>query len=153
MIDFFSTLPHCSIFGNPALGASLMAGNILIALAYYIIPVSIVILARRRDMKPHKHKIAYLFALFILSCGTGHILEALALSQGGQNWEWVVAGMNAFTAAVSLFTAGYVVMWLPSLIHAHQSDQDALKLYRDGYFKDNTGRERKQTCVTSLGDG
>jgi signal transduction histidine kinase/CheY-like chemotaxis protein len=76
-----------------------------IALAYFSIPLALVVIARRRSDLVFR-PLLWLFAAFILLCGTTHWLDLLTL--------WVPAyGLQALvkvaTAAVSIFTA--VALW------------------------------------------
>lgn len=80
-------------------------GNIGIALAYFSIPVVLLRFARRRRDLVFK-PVFWLFAAFILLCGTGHLADLLTL--------WVPAyrletGIKVATALVSLATAA--VLW------------------------------------------
>ncbi len=81
------------------------ASDILIAAAYFSIPVVLVLfLRRRRDLafKP----IFGLFAAFILACGTTHVLGALTL------WVpvyWLDGAIKAITASLSVATA--IMLW------------------------------------------
>jgi hypothetical protein len=72
-----------------------------IALAYFSIPVALIVIARqRRDLvfRP----LLWLFAAFILLCGTTHWLDVLTLWVPAYGLEATVKGA---IVAVSLFTA------------------------------------------------
>ena len=104
-------LPHgFCIAWNPQLLAMHVISDLLIAIAYFSIPIGIVYVARRRPdavLQP----IYYLFAAFILACGVTHVMGILTL--------WVplyyTQGITKMvTALVSVVTAIYL---LPKLKH------------------------------------
>ena len=98
--------PHgfCLLW-EPGLVWTYALSDIMIGLAYFSIPVALIIVARRRSdliFRP----LLWLFAAFILLCGTTHWLDLLTL--------WVPAyglagAVKAATAGVSFFTA--VALW------------------------------------------
>ncbi len=83
--------------------------NLTIALAYFTIPVVLASFAwRRRDLvfKP----VFWLFAAFILLCGTGHLIDLFTLWVPAYRLDAVV---KLSTAAVSLATAMALVPLMP----------------------------------------
>ena len=68
-------LPHgqCLLWGSALLWLHLIA-DAVIATAYYSIPVTLGTLVWKRKDLPLS-RIFWLFGLFILGCGTGHLLE------------------------------------------------------------------------------
>lgn len=104
-------LPHgFCIAWNPQLLAMHVISDLLIALAYFSIPIGIVYVAKRRPdavLQP----IYYLFAAFILACGITHVMGILTL------WFplYYTQGITkVVTALVSVTTAVYL---LPKLKH------------------------------------
>jgi signal transduction histidine kinase len=104
-------LPHgFCIAWNPQLLAMHVISDLLIAIAYFSIPIGIVYVAKRRPdavLQP----VYYLFAAFILACGVTHVMGILTL--------WVplyyTQGITKMvTALVSIATAIYL---LPKLKH------------------------------------
>ena len=86
--------------------------DFLIALAYYSIPLLLLYFVRQRQDVPFQG-IFLLFSAFILSCGTGHLLEILTL------WYpvyWLSGLMKAITAIVSLYTASELVPLIPKAL-------------------------------------
>jgi PAS domain S-box-containing protein len=80
----------------------------LITLSYYCIPLALVYLVRKRRDLPFNW-IFYMFGLFILGCGTTHLMEIWTV------WHptYLLAGViKAITAGISVLTA---VMLLPLL--------------------------------------
>ncbi len=98
--------------------------NIAIGLAYFSIPVALVVFARRRRDLVFR-PVFWLFAAFILLCGAGHWLDLLTLWVPAYGAEGVV---KAVTALVSVVTAA--ALWplmpkalaLPSLAQMREAD-------------------------------
>ena len=76
-----------------------------IALAYFSIPVALAVIARRRSDLVFR-PLLWLFAAFILLCGTTHWLDLITLWVPAYGLQAIV---KAMTAAVSVFTA--VALW------------------------------------------
>jgi signal transduction histidine kinase len=102
---------HCFLW-TPSLLWTMVSSNLLIAIAYYSIPVALLTLVRKREDLVHK-PIFILFAIFIFSCGTTHLVKVWTL------WEpvyWLQGAMDAITAGASILTA--VILWplLPRIV-------------------------------------
>jgi signal transduction histidine kinase len=137
MIDYFQRLlgerglaPHgfCLLW-DPALIWTHVISDALIGLAYFSIPVAIAyFLTHRRDIA--FSWVVWLFAAFILACGTTHFLSIWTLWHPDYGIEGLV---KATTAAVSVVTA--VALWpllpravaLPSPAQLQRAN-DALRL-------------------------
>ncbi|HVS51996.1 MAG TPA: PAS domain S-box protein [Opitutaceae bacterium] len=89
-----------------------VVSDVCIALAYFSIPLSLALVWRRRNDVPH-HWLFALFAVFILACGTTHLLEAWNVWHADY---WLSAGVKVFTAAMSGLTAVLLVRHLPALL-------------------------------------
>ncbi|TCH99924.1 histidine kinase [Roseococcus sp. SYP-B2431] len=85
--------------------------DLLIALSYFSIPIAMVAFLRRRPDIEFGW-LVWLFAAFILFCGTTHVLSILTL---WQPYYWLEGSVKAATAGVSLVTA--ILLWplLPRL--------------------------------------
>ncbi|MCM2359632.1 MAG: PAS domain-containing protein, partial [Geobacteraceae bacterium] len=99
-------LPHGTCLSwRPALMWTHIVSDSLIALAYYSIPVALIVLVRRRrDLQ--FNWMFVLFGVFIMACGTGHLLSLYNL------WvpDYMTSGIvKAITAFVSVITA--VILW------------------------------------------
>jgi len=115
---FFSSngfMPHgfCLLW-RPDILALHAISDLVIAAAYFSIPLAILSFVRRRaDLAPEHKRVAVLFSVFILACGLTHVMAVLVLW-----WPFYVEDglIKAFTALVSLFTA--VALWpmLPRLL-------------------------------------
>jgi PAS domain S-box-containing protein len=100
---------HCFLW-TPSLLWTLVGSNILIALAYYSIPVTLLTLVRRRSDLVHK-RVFVLFAIFIFGCGTTHLVKVMTI------WlpvYWLQGGVDVLTAGASVLTA--LLLW-PLLPH------------------------------------
>jgi len=84
----------------------------LIALSYYLIPVTLFYFVRKRSDLPF-HWMFLMFGIFILGCGTTHAMEVWTLWHG----TYRVAGViKAVTAVASVATAGLLVLLLPQAL-------------------------------------
>lgn len=102
---------HCYLWQSGLIWLHMLS-DALIAIAYYSIPLMLVYFIRERDDIPFK-RIFVLFSLFILTCGTTHVLEVWTL------WHpdyWLSGGMKAITALVSLYTALELIPVLPQAL-------------------------------------
>jgi len=125
---FFSAngfMPHgfCLLW-RPDILALHAISDLVIAAAYFSIPLAILSFVRRRaDLAMEHKRIAVLFSVFILACGLTHVMAVVVL------WSpfYVEDGLiKAFTALVSLFTA--VALWpmLPRLLEIPSPGQLAV---------------------------
>jgi signal transduction histidine kinase len=105
-------MPHgyCYLW-NPGMVWLQVISDGLMALSYYCISVALVYMSRRRRDLPFNW-IFWMFALFILGCGTTHVMEVWTVWHA----SYLAAGMiKAGTAAVSVLTA---VMFVPLISKA-----------------------------------
>ncbi len=105
-------MPHgqCYLWDPTLIGLHAIS-NVLITLAYYSIPVTLTVLARRSDLP--LRWLFWLFAAFIVACGTGHLLDVVTI---WQPLYWLSGGIRAFTALVSLYTAAVLVFQVPQAL-------------------------------------
>ena len=88
------------------------ASDGLIALSYYFIPLMLVYLVRKRRDLPF-HWMFFMFGIFILGCGTTHLMEIWTLWHG----TYRLAGLiKAITAGASLATAVALVPLVPKAL-------------------------------------
>ena len=97
---------------TPVLMMVMAISNALIAISYASIPFFLIVFVRKRKDMPFTW-IIFLFGLFILACGTTHIVHVIGL------WwpvDWWQATVDAICALISVATA--VVVWpiLPKLL-------------------------------------
>jgi PAS domain S-box-containing protein len=84
----------------------------LIALSYFFIPAALTVFWRRRRDVPYNGLFA-LFALFIVSCGSTHLLEVWNIWHSDY---WLAGGLKLFTGIVSAATALLVFGRLPKIL-------------------------------------
>lgn len=90
---------------SPGLIWTYVGSDAVIALSYYSIPIALWTFARRRVELPFSW-LFLMFALFILACGTTHLIGILDI------WQpvyWLDAGVKSITAIASIATA--VIIW------------------------------------------
>ncbi len=96
--------------------------DVLIAASYYSIPCILLWFLRKRRDVPF-HGIFVVFALFILACGTTHLIEVISVWEPMYRLQAVVKVITAIisvTAVVMLIPVLPQALALPSLAHAHQ---------------------------------
>jgi PAS domain S-box-containing protein len=111
LIDFFGTnafTPHgYCLSWQPVLLWLHVISDLLITLAYYSIPLTLVYFIRQRKDFPYPW-LAILFAAFIIACGTTHLLSVVTI------WTplyWLDGLVKALTAIASVTTA-VLMLWV-----------------------------------------
>ncbi|NEN90562.1 MAG: PAS domain S-box protein [Okeania sp. SIO3H1] len=109
----FKYIPHghCYLW-NPSLVSLHLISDILIAVAYFSIPLMLVYFIQQRQDLPFP-SIFWLFSAFIVSCGTTHVLDVWTL------WHptyWFSGILKAITAIISLFTAFELRILIPQAL-------------------------------------
>jgi PAS domain S-box-containing protein len=113
---FFSTdgfMPHGMCYEwNPTVIWLNVISDGLIALAYFSIPLTLVYFVHRR--KALQFRWIYIcFALFIVSCGTTHLMEIWNI------WHpvyWLTGSIKALTAGISIVTAILLIYLVPTAL-------------------------------------
>src|SRR5439155_15052927 len=120
---------HCYLW-RPEIVWLHVVSDVVIALAYYLIPVALVYLVRSRRDLPFNWMFL-MFGLFILGCGTTHLMEVWTVWHGTYRLAGIV---KAVTAVASLATAALLVPLVPRALalpsHA-QLEAANLKLERE----------------------
>jgi PAS domain S-box-containing protein len=102
---------HCYLWQQELVALHIISDSI-IALSYYSIPLSLIyFIAQRKDL-PFRN-IFWLFAAFIISCGTTHLMEVWTV------WHpvyWVSGCLKMITAAISAYTAFALVPLVPQAL-------------------------------------
>ncbi len=109
-VDF---MPHgrCYLW-NPGLIWLHVISDLLIAVAYYSIPLLLLYFVQKRRDLPFNWMFL-LFGAFIIACATGHIMEILTLWYPAY---WLSGSLKALTAVISLSTAGLMVPLIPKAL-------------------------------------
>jgi PAS domain S-box-containing protein len=84
------------------------ASDLVIALAYFSIPVALTYFARKRKDLAH-HAVFSLFALFIILCGTTHIFSIWALWQPRHRLDGVIKLLTATASAATAIVVWYLM--------------------------------------------
>jgi two-component system NtrC family sensor kinase len=106
-------MPHgfCYTWDPYVIGLNAIS-DALIALAYYTIPITLVYFVRRRSDLAF-HGMFLCFALFIVACGTTHVIEVLSI------WRpmyWLQGTIKAVTAGFSILTATALIPLVPKAL-------------------------------------
>ena len=116
LIDLFGIkdlIPHgYCLSWSPVLLWLHVSSDILIMLAYYSIPFTIVYFIRQRKDMQYSW-LGILFAGFIIACGTTHLLSAITI------WiplYWLDGLLKAFTAIISIVTAALMLWIVPQAL-------------------------------------
>jgi len=99
---------HCYLWQTGLVWLHVSA-DLLIAIAYFSIPITLFYFVRQQQEHPFK-KILVLFSLFIFSCGTTHLLAIWTL------WHpdyWMSGTIKAITALISVYTAIELISFFP----------------------------------------
>lgn len=91
---------HCYLW-EPGLVWLHLLSDVLIAIAYFSIPIMLVYFVRKREDIPFRN-VFLLFGLFIVTCGTTHLMSVWTL------WHpayWLSGVIKSITAVVSAYTA------------------------------------------------
>ncbi len=117
----------------------------LITLSYYLIPIGLIYLARKRRDLPFNWAF-WMFGLFILGCGTTHLMEVWTVWHG----TYLLSGLvKALTAVISVLTAVMLVPLLPKLLalpsphHLHEINRQL-----DAQIAQRSDRERELVALT-----
>ncbi|HEY0563016.1 MAG TPA: GGDEF domain-containing protein, partial [Methylophilus sp.] len=102
--DSFMPHGHC-YYWKPAILWSYVASDILIALAYYAIPIALIyFVQKRKDLE--FNWIFIMFSAFIFACGTTHLISIWTI---WQQVYWLDVSAKGFTAIISVVTS--IMLW------------------------------------------
>ncbi|MGC2657382.1 MAG: ATP-binding protein [Bryobacteraceae bacterium] len=118
-----SYMPHGSCFlWQPGLIALHVTSDSMIALAYFLIPAALVYLVRkRRDLV--FNWIFWMFAAFILLCGTTHVMNIVTLWKPYYPLEGII---KLVTGVVSIITAVVLVPLIPRVLALPKPEELAI---------------------------
>jgi Cu+-exporting ATPase len=131
---------------TPLLMMTMAISNALIAVAYMSIPFFLIVFVRRRKDMPFTWVI-FLFGLFILACGTTHLVHVIGL------WwpvNWWQAAVDSICALVSVATAVAVWPVLPKLLAIPSPKQ--LRLVNSELQKEKEKLEYTQAALKKAYD-
>jgi hypothetical protein len=82
-------LPHRFCLNDQWLIYSLIFGNAAITLAYYVIPISFVVLLRHSQEMRLPRRLWWLLGIFIFLCGTTHLNDIVVIWKPWYLWQLV----------------------------------------------------------------
>ncbi len=114
----FAPHGYC-MFWEPELVWTHVIADGLIAFAYFSIPVALIHFFRRRQDFQFSY-VLLLFAVFIIACGTSHLMSIWTIWHADYGWEALI---KVITALSSVATA--VVLWklMPKLLEIPSAEQ------------------------------
>lgn len=98
---------------SEALGWTYIGADLLIAGAYFAIPISILVYFQRRGKELYFPALYWLFAAFILLCGIGHLVDATLFWRPWYRFSLLI---NLATALVSWATVIVLLRYLPEAV-------------------------------------
>ncbi|WP_299410674.1 ATP-binding protein [Acaryochloris sp. IP29b_bin.148] len=136
---------HCYLWQTPLVGLHVVS-DLLIAIAYFSIPLMLVYFVSKRSDVPFQN-IFLLFGAFIVLCGTGHLLEIWTL------WHpayWLSGTEQALTALVSCVTATEMATQLPKFLSLKTPEQ--LEAINKVLQQEIRERQRAEVELRTLND-
>jgi diguanylate cyclase (GGDEF)-like protein/PAS domain S-box-containing protein len=120
LIDIKNLIPHgYCLSWSPVLLWMHVVSDVIITLSYYFIPLSLLYFIRKREDLPYPWLIT-MFALFIVACGTTHLLSVVTI------WiplYWLDGYLKVFTALISIATAFATVLVIPLALKLPSPEQ------------------------------
>ena len=155
LIDFFGIndfTPHgYCLSWKPVLLWLHVISDLLITLAYYSIPLTLVYFIRQRKDFPYPW-LAIMFAGFIIACGTTHLLSAITI------WTplyWLDGLVKALTAIVSVSTAVLMLWVIPRALSLPSVAQLQAEIQKRKTIEDalRESEYRWKFAIEGSGDG
>ncbi len=109
---------HCYLWQTPLVSLHVVS-NVLIAIAYFSIPIILLYFVRQRQDSPFIG-VFKLFSAFILFCGLGHLLDVWTL------WHpdyWISGIEHALTALISWITMLQLIIFIPRFLALKTPEQ------------------------------
>jgi PAS domain S-box-containing protein len=153
LLDPAGLTPHgfCLLW-QPGLIWTYTVSDIGIGLAYFSIPIALAIFARRRSDLVFR-PIFWLFAAFILLCGTTHFLDVLTLWVPAYGIEGLVKAVTALASIVTAIALWYLLPQALALPSAAQLREANMAL-RASEARHRSNFEHSPVPIHSLdGDG
>src|SRR5882757_5424360 len=119
MMGSLEFMPHggCYLWTQSLIALHAIS-DALIVLAYYSIPITLIYFVRKRkDLRFHWMFVC--FAVFILACGTTHLMEIWNIWHANY---WLSGSIKAITALASVPTAILLVKLIPQALALPSSD-------------------------------
>ncbi|MEM8504601.1 MAG: PAS domain S-box protein [Cyanobacteria bacterium P01_D01_bin.1] len=148
---------HCYLWQTNLVGLHVIS-DVLIAIAYFSIPMLLLYFVRERTDIPFP-SIFFLFSLFIITCGTTHLMAVWTL------WHpayWLSGAIKAITALVSIFTAFTLFSIIPQALvlpsaddlrHVNQQLAAQIEERKQAEANLRASEERWQLAIRGSNDG
>lgn len=137
---------HC-YFWRPEILWLNVFSDAIIALAYYLIPVSLIYFVLKRRDTPF-HWMFLMFGAFILLCGTTHVVEIFTTWIPIYRFEGIV---KSVTAIVSLITAILLIPLMPRAIALPRMESVIKELLDNKKELEDTNKDLERFNRASMG--
>lgn len=140
MLTQFIPHGHCYLWKYNLVGLHLIS-DLLIAISYYSIPITLVYFIRKRNDLPYP-SIFILFTALIISCGSNHLMEIWVL------WHptyWISGIIKAITALVSVYMAIELIFIIPQFLNLPTVEQ--LRLANEKLEEEIQEHERTEKAL------
>lgn len=127
MDDFVPRGSECCGTGwaeHPWIAAAIIAGNVAVALAYFLIPWLMVVLLRRFPACFPYRRLWTLYAAFIVACGVTHVIAALEFIEPYYRVEAVA---QVGTGLLSMATVVMLARTSPAIVKSLTAASEAVK--------------------------
>lgn len=120
-----------------------LVSDLVIALVYFLIPISFIYFVRQRQNLSYS-SVFILFSIFIFAFGINHLMTILTL------WYpvyWLSGGLKAIPAIISVVTACTIIPLFPKLLKLRNPDQlEKVRRYI-GIITDINGRKKAENAL------
>jgi PAS domain S-box-containing protein len=134
---------HCYLW-DPGLMRLHLISDFLIAAAYFIIPITLILFVRKRRDLPFNWMFVC-FGIFIVACGMTHVMEIITL---WKPYYWISGIVKAITALASVPTAILLIRLIPSAVNI--PGPAVLRAANEALIEQT---KLLNLIVTSMGDG
>jgi hypothetical protein len=144
----FQTRSHCGLGWTDALRYTYMLSNIVIAMAYFGIPVALLVLYRSKRQELPSPWLLLNFAAFIWLCGLSHVTDVTVFYWAPYRLYTLIFALTAiasFGTAIALPTVVKKLVKLPSreYVHSLNNQLNALVLERELQLCERTAERDK----------
>ena len=134
---------HCYLW-DPGLMRVHLISDFLIAAAYFVIPITLLLFVRKRRDLPFNWMFVC-FSIFIAACGMTHVMEIITL---WKPYYWLSGMVKAITALASVPTAILLIRLVPSAVNI--PGPAVLRAANEALIEQT---KLLNLIVTSMGDG
>ena len=134
---------HCYLW-DPGLMRLHLISDFLIAAAYFVIPITLLLFVQKRRDLPFNWMFVC-FGVFIVACGMTHVMEIITL---WKPYYWISGIVKAITALASVPTAILLIRLIPSAVNI--PGPAVLRAANEALIEQT---KLLNLIVTSIGDG